>query len=51
MYMYSRLKDNTFLKIAIDLEYSAVAQLSGATKSRLNIWITIDCTGRSTGRK
>ena len=29
--------------------YSAVAQLSGATKSDLNIWITIDCSGKVCG--
>ena len=33
-----------------DSGYSAVAQLSGATKSHLNIWITIDCSGKVCGK-
>ena len=32
------------------LKYSAVAQISGATKSDLNIWITIDCSGKVCGK-
>ena len=31
-------------------QYSAVAQHSGATESDLNIWITIDCSGKVCGK-